>query len=542
MRRRYVLAALLLLAFAAQAQEPKYLFLNDIEGSGLDDEKRAAIGDRLTEALFRTKRWSVISHADIARFLEAQELVFKGILSPSGEMLSAVSLPADYVALCRVDREGESYAMNLQIRSLRDGGLFGSSSVGPLLWQEFQESMADVVWEASSLGKRTAEPGTGGSSLTVDADTAGASVYLNGVLRGKTPLVLNGLAKGFYSLEVRKDAYAYREAFELDGGKTIRARLKIETGNLIVKTEPAGAVVYVGSDSYPAGGLIANIPAKELLLGARKGSLVWRGPLRVLPGRTVEITLSLKPSASVSIESPEGVRNRLEGVDFLEGFIGPKLFSALFPGSYRLESVLGDKTFAEDFSLSYGDEASVRVAFGETQRESAERAARADALAEIGKRLDDLRIPPEYRERPVPDIRAEGIKTAFLSLVPVCGFALLKYPDGLALPEQDRLRLRKRARLQIGIGLGAQGFAASAVAASFAGREDISGLGYAVAGILAAADLLYGFWETASDSLWYSEQMKLQDRKSELERDRDAVSKDAAGKGGAPNHVPPVKR
>ena len=534
MRVRCIAAALLFMTLAVHAQEAKYLFVNPIEAAGLDADQRTIIGGRLTEALYRTKLWSVIDHADIARLLDAQELALSGVFteasggttSGSGGGASGGFVPADFVALCDASRVGESYTLTLRIRSLRDGGLFGSSVIGPLSWSDLQKRVADAVWEASSLGKRTAEGGSGsGFSLTVDADAVSASVYLNGVFRGTTPLALNDLEKEFYSLEVRKDAYAYRESFDLDRSRTVRAKLKLETGGLIVKTEPAGAIVYLGEESYSSGSLIENIPATEFLLAARKGELVWRGPLRVLPGRNVEITLSLKPAASLAVESPSEAKNRIEGVDYLESFVGGKTVLGLYPGSYRLVSVLGGKTFVSDIDLASGEARSIRVAQEPSPEEAEAQTKRTAAIAEIEKEIGALDIPALYETLSIPDIRSEGIKTGTISLVPGYSFSLFSYPESLVLPDPIHSRLRTRARAQFALGLGAQAAAAMGVAMSSTENRDAALWGYASAGILAALDLLYGFWGTVSDSQWYAEQMDLRERKRGLEMRRDRIVK-----------------
>jgi hypothetical protein len=525
MRARIVAAAFLLLGLAVSAQERKYLFLNAPAGAGLDAEKRTIIAGRLTEAFYRTKRWSVMDEADIARLLEAQERALSGIFAESADWTAGGLIPADYAALCDVVRVGDSYTLTLRIRSLRDGALFGSSVIGPLSWSELQFRVADAVWEASSLGTRAAQPAASGRfSLTVDADAPAASVYIDGLLRGTTPLVVDGLEGSSHTLEVRKGAYSHREDLELKGNVSVRAKLRLETGGLVVKTDPPGAVIYIGRDSYPSGRLIGGIPAEEFVLSARLGSLVWRGPLHILPERTVEITLILKPGASLVVDSPAEAKNRLESVDTLEAFTGGKTAAGLYPGSYRLVSSLGGNTVVRDIELGYGDERTIRVEFPppRTDGSSAEREA---AIAGIQREIDGLPIPAEYAAAPVPDIRSDGIKTAALSLVPLYGFSLSAYPDPLILPDPVRGRLRTRARFQLGIGLFAQAAAAVGLVSAFASEPETARRAFAAAGSLAAFDLLYGFWGTAVDGRWYAEQARLKERKRELELERDALKK-----------------
>jgi hypothetical protein len=88
-------------------------------------------------------------------------------------------------------------------------------------------------------------------SLTVTSTPSGAKVFLDGELRGETPLGLTDLSAGGHQLVVTKDGYVdYVEAVAVtkDMKKTIAAALKALSGSLRVFSKPLGASILVDGE------------------------------------------------------------------------------------------------------------------------------------------------------------------------------------------------------------------------------------------------------------------------------------------------------
>jgi hypothetical protein len=84
-----------------------------------------------------------------------------------------------------------------------------------------------------------------GESVEVVSNPAGASLFVDGVQKGETPVYLT-LKKGIYHFKLTKPGFEdYVSAIDISGSKKIEAVLKIKEFPFIVETYPPGAKVFV---------------------------------------------------------------------------------------------------------------------------------------------------------------------------------------------------------------------------------------------------------------------------------------------------------
>ncbi|MHC5055299.1 MAG: PEGA domain-containing protein [Planctomycetota bacterium] len=91
----------------------------------------------------------------------------------------------------------------------------------------------------------------GGGALRVDSEPAGASVFIDGVFRGVTPLGVGGLCPGAHAVRLEKAGYvsAFVSADPSSGRGVGRVALEpLPTGGLDVASTPAGAEVYLDGE------------------------------------------------------------------------------------------------------------------------------------------------------------------------------------------------------------------------------------------------------------------------------------------------------
>jgi archaellum component FlaG (FlaF/FlaG flagellin family) len=85
------------------------------------------------------------------------------------------------------------------------------------------------------------------AQLSLSSSPSGASVYLNGVYQGKTPLTLN-LSPGNYTVTFRKEGYREETRnITLSAGETrsVYVTLKPAQSSLKLRTDPSGVDVYI---------------------------------------------------------------------------------------------------------------------------------------------------------------------------------------------------------------------------------------------------------------------------------------------------------
>jgi len=100
-----------------------------------------------------------------------------------------------------------------------------------------------AIWFIVFLGTNTK------GVITIDSYPKGADVYVDGVLRGTTPLTISGLELGMYGIEVKKEGYEteiYERKLDKNNLKQlIIANLSHMTFTLEVTSYPTEAEVYV---------------------------------------------------------------------------------------------------------------------------------------------------------------------------------------------------------------------------------------------------------------------------------------------------------
>ncbi len=99
------------------------------------------------------------------------------------------------------------------------------------------------------------------ASISVDSNPEGATVYLNGKNKGITPVKIEDLDAGDYTLTVEKDGFApYTEKITVSKGETVvrNITLKKAITELSIDSEPEGAELYLNGKD------IGKTPFKQL--------------------------------------------------------------------------------------------------------------------------------------------------------------------------------------------------------------------------------------------------------------------------------------
>ncbi|MFN3178668.1 MAG: PEGA domain-containing protein [Thermus sp.] len=157
--------------------------------------------------------------------------------------------------------------------------------------------------------------------LAVTSSPSGAEVYVDGALRGRTPLSLT-LPEGRYAVELRLPGYEpYRATVQVRRGETTRLDVRLNpvprTGTLFLESSPTGAEAYVN------GALRGRTPLRLVLdegtyqveLRA-PGYEAYRATVRVERGRETRLSATLRPirTGELYLEArPEGAEVYIDG-------------------------------------------------------------------------------------------------------------------------------------------------------------------------------------------------------------------------------------
>lgn len=158
-------------------------------------------------------------------------------------------------------------------------------------------------------------------TLAVTSNPSGAEVYLDGALRGRTPLSLS-LPEGRYGVELRLAGYEpYRATVQVRRGETTRLDVRLtplpRTGTLLLETSPAGAEAYVNGTLRGRTPLRLALDEGTYRVELRApGYEPYQATVRVERGRETRLAATLRPirTGELVLEArPEGAEVYLDG-------------------------------------------------------------------------------------------------------------------------------------------------------------------------------------------------------------------------------------
>ena len=179
-----------------------------------------------------------------------------------------------------------------------------------------------------------------GGELLVQSEPPGAKVYLTGKEIGDTPIKVSGITPGVYELRVIKEGYAPHEAqVKIVGGRseTVRASLRKSVGSLLLRTEPAGANVYIdgklaGVSPLQSGGLI---PGTHRVQISKEAFETQEKEVIVKANERAEVSISLKRTTGALViqTDPPGANVSIDG---RRAGVSPYGGKGLTPGKHKV--------------------------------------------------------------------------------------------------------------------------------------------------------------------------------------------------------------
>ncbi|MBN1696014.1 MAG: PEGA domain-containing protein [Spirochaetales bacterium] len=152
--------------------------------------------------------------------------------------------------------------------------------------------------EKFNLQEEDAEEEEEENRLTIKSRPHHASVYIDDVYYGKTPLVIEYLTAGDYRLEIRLEGYRIQTDWLYYNGSnmTYETELVPIIGYLDIHVEPPDALIVVGGEYIT--GPHAEIPIGEYLLRVRYfGYTEYTGTVVIEEGKTTSRDIALEKAA-----------------------------------------------------------------------------------------------------------------------------------------------------------------------------------------------------------------------------------------------------
>jgi hypothetical protein len=181
--------------------------------------------------------------------------------------------------------------------------------------------------------------------LFVETYPGGAEIYINGVRKGSSPILIEKVPKGWVYVEARKgNMYAYGEVdMQVEGPVEIRLGLEKGLGSIFIQSSESDVQVYI--DGLHRGslgsGLFEDVAVGEHELELKGEGLWWEGSATVKPGQRTRVEVYPFEVGSIDYRIPKGARAVIYGRNFRRTVLGAGVVENVPAGSYEVE-IAGD--------------------------------------------------------------------------------------------------------------------------------------------------------------------------------------------------------
>jgi hypothetical protein len=220
----------------------------------------------------------------------------------------------------------------------------------PAIYNQFFNSVylgASAPQDAPALSSASTVPGGKPADLMVRTQEEGAEVFVNGMLKGRAPLLVPALPSGRnFHVEARTDRSSGALDLALKPGefREISIAMAALTGNLVIASnESAVRVLLDGKDMGDFGtGVLRDVPIGTYALELAGKGLWFGTTITVTTGATVQVSARVQPVGSLAVEVPAGASIVVAGGGQSWTQVGAGVLDNLPVGSYSLSAGGGE--------------------------------------------------------------------------------------------------------------------------------------------------------------------------------------------------------
>jgi len=154
--------------------------------------------------------------------------------------------------------------------------------------------------------------------LSISSTPSGASVYVDGIIRGTTPTYVY-VTPGSHQIRLQLDGYLdYEDTVYVTRDMVLNISLKVAEGALVVFSEPSGADLYIDGKYYGKTPItVQHIPVgRKIVTLKMPGYADWSDDIFVEPGEISQVNAVLKLAGTLQVSSnPSGAKVYLDGRD-----------------------------------------------------------------------------------------------------------------------------------------------------------------------------------------------------------------------------------
>lgn len=314
MKKFIPITAFLLLSVFLSAQDKLILAVPNIEGKNVPEHIVSTCRNMVEAAIIQTEVFQVLSYNDVEQILEAQAFSLSGCTDEScaieiGELLAAENIiVGELTGLTE-----EKMFLALRLIDVTTGKSIKAEIANIDSYEDMQKQIFTASYKLVGLkyveGSEQAISETG--SLYISAPEGWIlDIYIDGELKGKTPLLVEEIPFGVHLLEGKAEGYHYKKEISINTKDVdeVVADISQLTGNVLLTVVPSSASglnVTIGEQEGRVG-LNKDVQAGEQPVHIEGNGWLYDGTVSIEDAKTTQTTLELAPVGKLAVSFPEG--------------------------------------------------------------------------------------------------------------------------------------------------------------------------------------------------------------------------------------------
>ena len=356
----------------------------DFDGDGVSQSETRTLTNRLRDEMFNTGIYIVLERGKMDEVLKEQGFQQTGCVTSECAVEVGNMLGVQQMIGGSIGKVGNIYTVSARIIDVQTGEVLKSANYDHIgdIGQLLITGMKDVVNQliTGRKVKRSVIQTKGKGTLYIQSTPSSADVWVDGYkVEGKTPLTIPDLDEGAHTLQLVKDDYELTKTVNVIANEItkVNAVLQIAKENLDVFSTPDGASVSIDGRSQRG---LTPITVKDLSVGQHTVIITKDGyerhvaQINIEKDKTNQLNVDLIEmatlivsgnikDATISLKNNEHYHTYRENI-YLDGVLNfsDRRKIAIPKGDHLLKvSKEGYKTFEQDFSLSSGENKSIKI-------------------------------------------------------------------------------------------------------------------------------------------------------------------------------------
>ena len=272
-------------------------------------------------ALVKTGVYNVIEQNQIADILKAQAFSLSGCTDDACAVEVGKLLAAELIVLGEISRVGGQYIATAKLIDVGLGRNVNADSVTAATIAEMtNQAITLLAYKLAGLtyssggSERIAEAF---GEIYVSTTPDGAEIFINGMRRGTSPILVDKVPLGTARVTARRDNLSGEAVVEVSGAGLVEVEiaLKVALGRLFIKSSEKDVEVFLDGKSLGSlgGGLFKDLPSGEHTLTLKGNGVFWEDQVVIEAEKSVSVEAYPTPFGSLKYSLPKGVVCEISG-------------------------------------------------------------------------------------------------------------------------------------------------------------------------------------------------------------------------------------